>query len=151
MSCREPLPDSAHPVVHPFGRPRKWTAWSSAHLALSQFCAGAVSAEDAPSLLASGGKDGSCRLWDIRQRDRSPVVEEREAHSKPIASICVWGDRLMTASAGGFCAIWDLRSVDRSLRQPLCEFDIFGRSLTKKRKHAGGLSWGFRPGVPLSV
>jgi len=99
----------------------------------------AFDTDDAPSLLASGGKDGSCRLWDIRQRDRSPVVEEREAHSKPIASICVWGDRLMTASAGGFCAIWDLRSVDRSLRQPLCEFDIFGRSLTKKRKHAGGL------------
>lgn len=88
--------------------------------------AGAVAFDtvETPSQLASGGSDGSWRMWDIREEQHA--VERQKAHISGIASVEVLGDRLLSASVDGDVALWDLRnpeapleSVDLSLLRPV--------------------------------
>mmetsp|Transcript_10517 Transcript_10517/g.30534 ORF Transcript_10517/g.30534 Transcript_10517/m.30534 type:complete len:420 (-) Transcript_10517:141-1400(-) len=67
--------------------------------------------EERPMFLASGAADGSWRLWDIRQRERSPVIEQRGAHRRAVVSLAIHGERVLSASADGSAAIWDLRKA----------------------------------------
>lgn len=64
-------------------------------------------AEECPTNLASGGADGSWRLWDVRLAH--PAVTCANAHAAAIASVAIRGVRILTASPDGWARLWDLR------------------------------------------
>lgn len=69
--------------------------------------------------LASGGSDGSVRIWDVREP--KPVVH-MAAHSRSVVALSVHGDRMLSASLDGSAVLWDIRS---SL-MPLETVDLLG-------------------------
>mmetsp|Transcript_61491 Transcript_61491/g.156190 ORF Transcript_61491/g.156190 Transcript_61491/m.156190 type:complete len:561 (+) Transcript_61491:102-1784(+) len=69
----------------------------------------AFDSEEATSHLATGGLDGSWCLWDLRQREKQPVVHKHRAHCAPVAAIALLGQRLLSAGTDGHAALCDLR------------------------------------------
>mmetsp|Transcript_160533 Transcript_160533/g.515308 ORF Transcript_160533/g.515308 Transcript_160533/m.515308 type:complete len:577 (-) Transcript_160533:50-1780(-) len=69
----------------------------------------AFDSEEATSHLATGGLDGSWCLWDLRQREKQPVVHQHRAHCAPVAAIVLLGQRLLSAGSDGHAALCDLR------------------------------------------
>lgn len=57
--------------------------------------------------LVSAGSDGSVRLWDVRE---PKPVEHLAAHSRPVSSVAVHGERMLSASLDGAAILWDIRS-----------------------------------------
>lgn len=79
----------------------------------------AVDSGGTPTQLASGGSDGSLRIWDVREPQ--PVVH-MAAHSRSVVALSVHDDRMLSASLDGSAVLWDIRS---SL-MPLETVDLLG-------------------------
>lgn len=69
-----------------------------------------------PTRLASGAADGTWQLWDVRQTQEVPIVQNITSSGAMVASVSVLGDRLLTAAVDGRVDLWDLRCVRSSPR-----------------------------------
>lgn len=67
-----------------------------------------------PSLVFSGGYDGTVRLWDARVRERGGEVWLGR-HGKPVEDVIVGEEGTMAVSAGGpIVRVWDLLGASTS-------------------------------------
>ena len=65
-----------------------------------------------PNLFLSGALDGSCAVWDLRQRAPLRVLQHREGHAVHAAAAIAGGawPRVATATQAGVVHCWDLSS-----------------------------------------
>ncbi|MEM6432455.1 MAG: WD40 repeat domain-containing protein [Cyanobacteria bacterium P01_D01_bin.115] len=88
------------------------------------------------SLLASGGEDGTLRLWDIKTGQ--PIGKPLEGHETPIDSIAFTRDnrRLVSGDASNEILIWDIETqqvVAQPLKSYTGEFSTHALSLGGSR------------------
>lgn len=75
----------------------------------------AVHAEGHPSLLASGSKDKTVRVWDARAPAAARCVVTLRGHSGAVLDLKLRGNRIASASMDKTVRMWDLREPQAAL------------------------------------
>lgn len=75
----------------------------------------ALHSDGLSSIFASGSKDRTVRLWDIRITENSGCVGKLVGHSGAVLDLKLRGNRLVSASMDKTLRMWDVRMSERPL------------------------------------
>lgn len=96
-----------HPTRHKEAIPAEGIGHESASKERNGAQSIAVDCGGVSTQLASGGSDGTVRVWDVREP--RPVVH-MAAHSRSVVALSVRDVRMLSASLDGSAVLWDIRS-----------------------------------------